>query len=167
MTVPKMAALLGPDKMYFSYNQFMVYDSGEKLPGSDWKDEHVSQGFARREFSIGFGTLLQFGHASVRVFIGSPAGIEEYERVVSVPLNVKSGDIRIEGPEEYPVERKILVSPGWYQVIVAQIAKSDEVEQIDIYLKSISSDSGGSSVILADEGLNPPKILLESAEIAG
>ena len=93
--------------------------------------------------------------------------IAKYERVVSVPLNVKSGDIRMEGPEEYPVERKVLVPPGWYQVIVAQNAQGDETEQVDVYLQAILSDSGGSAVILADEGMRPPKVLLESAVVAG
>lgn len=88
MTIPKELSCIGSPGMYFSYNQFIVFDGSEKIPGSLWDDDHVRQGFVRREFSIFFSTLSDFGDAVIRVFIGSLDNFSCYERVISVPLHV-------------------------------------------------------------------------------
>jgi hypothetical protein len=69
-------------RFHFSYSQFLVYDASVRLPGCDWTDEHSAQGFARRESTVNFSTLLEFGLADVAVIHGAYRPTEEYERVI-------------------------------------------------------------------------------------
>ena len=89
--------------LYFSYNQFLVFDrSVATRPGLDWTEVHSKQGFARREKTVSFGTLLEFGHAEVAVHLGPYKPTNNHERVIEVPLEVPSGEVVIGGPEEAP-----------------------------------------------------------------
>src|ERR1700730_11814975 len=101
--------------LYFSYNGFVVFDKDVELPGCDWSDDHVAQGFARRESTVCFGTLLEFGLAEVSVTLDGYAPRGDYERVIAVPFLVTSGTVVIEGPEEMDTGRHVVVPPGNYR----------------------------------------------------
>src|SRR5437879_3970134 len=90
-------------RLYFSYNQFMVYDESVRLPGCAWTDGHYAQGFARRESVANFGTPLEFGHADVTVSRGAYEAKDEYVRVIAVPFLITSGRVIVDGPEEINV----------------------------------------------------------------
>ena len=154
-------------KLYFSYSQFMVYDQSERLPGCDWTDEHSAQGFARRESTVCFGTPLEFGHAEVTVITVPFESRRDYERVIAVPFFCSSGKITIEGPEEMDVERSFELPRGNYRLIAAQMVVSDEEELIDLFFESVPEPLKQSAVLVADESLNPPRRLLETAGVAG
>src|SRR6185295_10740927 len=87
-------------RLYFSYNQFMVYDQSVQLPGCDWTDDHFAQGFARRESVVNFNALLEFGYADVEISFEPYQPKQEDERVIAVPFHVMSGKVVVEGPEE-------------------------------------------------------------------
>jgi hypothetical protein len=153
--------------MYFSYGQFMIYDKDVALPGCAWTDQHSDQGFARRESVVSFGTLLDFGYADVVAHLGAYQPAEEYERVIAVPFRVTSGEVIVEGPEETAPERTFALPPGHYRVVAAQYALSDDEETIDLSFEPVEAPLGRSTVLVADDNLNPPTPLVETAEVAG
>lgn len=154
-------------KLYFSYSQFMVYDQSVRFPGCDRTEQHTAQGFARRESVVNFNTLLEFGHANVAVNLGSYEPQPDYERVVAVPFLVTSGKVLVEGPEETEVERNLTLPPGNYRLVAAQHATGDDEEVIDLYFEPLTKALERSAILVADEALNPPTPLLETAKIAG
>ena len=162
--------LIDGEKMYFSYSQFMVFDRGERRPECDWKDTHVDQGFARRDSTVSFGTLLEFGSATLNVYTAQYEPRDEYERVVAVPFRVRSGEVEIVGPEEDDIERRVRLTPGHYRLYAAQrVVTEDEEnmimeEAIDLFFEPLSSPAEKSEIIVADAELNPPDELLEDAD---
>jgi hypothetical protein len=154
-------------RLYFSYNQFMVYDHSVRLPGCDWTEEHTAQGFARRESVVNFNTLLEFGYADVAVSREAYQLQQEYERVIAVPFRVTSGKIVVEGPEETTVERSIILPPGHYRLVAAQHATGEDEEAIDLYFEQLPKALERSAILVADGALNPSTPLIETAKVAG
>lgn len=145
----------------------MVYDQAEQLPGCDWTEEHTAQGFARRESTVCFGTPLEFGHADVSVMIGAFQQQSDYERVISVPFRSVSGKVIVEGPEELDVDRAFEMPCGDYKLTAAQATVGEDEERIDLFFEPVSAPIKGSAILVADEMLNPPEPLIETAGIAG
>lgn len=166
MTTAEPLDLSDKRTMQFSYGQFLVYDQDESEPGSIWTDKHISQGFVRRSESLGIGTLVQFGAANVRTFSGTPASIDVYDRVISVPINLPSGILCIEGPEEYPIQRSINVASGPYRLIAAQSLVSETELSIDIFLEALAETTANSEILKADEALEASGPLLETGDVA-
>jgi hypothetical protein len=139
------------------------------MPACDWTKTHSDQGFARRHGAVAFGTLLEFGRARVSVIIGGYALRAEYERVIAVPFQVISGTLIVDGPEETETgrERNFDVRSGSYRLVAAQCITGNDREVIDLYFEAVSSPLKKSAILLADNALNPPPTLLESAGIAG
>jgi hypothetical protein len=157
--------------LYFSYGQFMVYDESVDLPGCDWTDEHSKQGFARREGTVNFSTMLEFGYADVVAHCGpyEARGSDErvYERVIAVPFQVVSGTVVVEGPEETEVSRRVALPCGHYRVVAAQLVSGEEAEQIDLYFELVGNQVERSAILVRDDKLSPPRRLLETAGVAG
>lgn len=154
-------------RLYFSYSQFMVYDQSEQLPGCDWTEEHTAQGFARRESTVCFGTLLEFGNSDIVVTVGQYRPELQYERVITVPFRSASGRVTVEGPEEMDVERDFELPSGDYRLTAAQTVIGDDEERIDLFFEPVTTPLKHSIIVIADEMLTPPESLIETAEIAG
>lgn len=154
-------------KLYFSYSQFMIYDEDELLPGCNWTEQHSAQGFARRESVVNFATLLEFGSAVVHVFSTSYQPRDQYNRVIAVPFRVSSGIVMVGGPEEFDLKRNFKLSPGYYRLVAAQYVVENDEEIIDLYFESRSLPLEQSTLLVVDALLNPPKLLIEDAGIAG
>lgn len=139
------------------------------MPACDWTKAHSNQGFARREGTVAFGTLLEFGTAKIIVTTRPYQPRDEYERVIAVPFTVISGKVIVDGPDEAETgrERNFALLPGNYRLIVAQRVIGNEEECIDIFFEFLSSPLEQSSVLVADNALNPQVPLIETAEIAG
>jgi hypothetical protein len=153
-------------RLYFSYSQFMIYDQSVDAPGCLWTEAHSAQGFARRQSTACFQTLVEFGYASVRWKRGRFTPKPGYERVIAVPFRVVSGRVLIEGPEEQNVGRFIDMASGDYRLVAAQLATSDEAEDIDLFFEPLDAPLAESSVIVADESLSIPERLVEDASVA-
>lgn len=166
MTTTEQLDLSNKSTMQFSYGHFFAYDQNESEPGSIWTDKHVSQGFVRRSESLGIGTLVQFGAANVRAFSGTPASVDAYDRVIAVPINLPSGILCIEGPEEYPIQRSVNVEPGTYRLIAAQSLVSETELSIDIFLEALAETTANSEILKADEALEISGPLLETGVVA-
>jgi len=174
LNVMNREIVLSP-RLYFSYISFLVFDESVKLPGCDWTPEHSAQSFARRESTVNFNTVLEFGFADVAVIHGAYRPREEYERVIEVPFRVTSGKVIVGGPEEIEDERVIELLPGDYRLTAAQRVTAEEEEgeegqgeeAIDLFFELLPQPLERSSVLIADEALNVPNRLLETAKVAG
>jgi hypothetical protein len=155
-----------PPRLYFSYGQFLVYDCGVKAPGSLWTDAHSAQGFARRESTVSFGTLLEFGHADVFYCRGAFRHDGAHERVIAVPFSVFTGKIMVDGPEEVGIARTFGLPLGNYRIVAAQRLVGGGEELVELFAEKLDDALGESRVIIADDLLNPPVRLVETAEIA-
>ncbi len=152
-------------KLQFSFNQFFIYDSSV-FPGSDWKQDHINQGFVRRENVIAVGTIIGFGEAFVSLFINEGyLDLGKYERVFSIPITIVSGEINIDGPEEHPTDRKIKVESGFYVAEIGQKVIGEYEESIHIYLRKVSSEVVASKILLADDALHPGATLIETGDM--
>jgi len=149
--------------MYFSYSQFLVFDSSVQAPECAPTRAHADQGFARRTKSVLFGTLLDFGYADLTVYAGPYVEKPEYERVIEVPLHVPSGEVRIKGPEEIKSERSIKLDKGYYRLVAAQVVKEEE-EIIDLFFEKVTGPLLRSRIWVADDRLKPPTPLLETVD---
>jgi hypothetical protein len=145
----------------------MVFDQSVAMPGCDWDEQHSAQGFARRESTVCFATLLEYGRAQVAVHQGPFRARPEYQRVIAVPFVVVSGHVAVEGPEETDVQRSVFIPPGTYQLTAAQAIAGDNIEAIDLYFESLVRLPESSKILLADSSLNPRLPLKEWAESAG
>jgi hypothetical protein len=171
LNVTNREIVLSP-RLYFSYILFLVFDGSVKLPGCDWTPEHSAQGFARRESTVNFNTLLEFGFADVAVIHGAYQPREEYERVIEVPFRVTSGKVIVGGPEETEDKGMIELPPGDYRLtaaqrVTAEEGEGEEEEAIDLFFEVLPQPLERSSVLVADEALSVPNRLLETAEVAG
>jgi len=158
--------LSNTNTMQYSYGQFLVYDQYESEPGSLWSDQHIAQGFVRRRRALGVSTLTQHGKATVRTFLGSPDGLNGYDRVISVPIELASGILCIEGPEEYPIQRSIKVIPGSYRLVAAQTQVSETELNIDVYIDHLVETDPKSKILKADELIQVSGPLLETGDVA-
>ena len=120
-----------PPRLYFSYGQFMVFDAAVSAPGCLWTDIHNAQGFARRESTVSFATLVEFGYADVFYHEGHFQSEKTYERAIAVPFAVVSGKVVVAGPEEIKIARALELPPGNYRIVAAQRLRGDEEELID------------------------------------
>lgn len=152
--------------LYFSYGQFLVYDQSVVGPGCLWTEKHTAQGFARRESTVCFGTLLEFGDAEVTYELGSFTWEQSYERVIAVPFVVVTGRVIVDGPDERNVQRIMEVPKGNYRLVAAQRAVSDEEEVINLFFEKLDEPLQDSAVMVADNQLDVRGTLLETADIA-
>ena len=151
-------------RMYFSYNQFLVFDRSIRLPANEWTDPHFNQGFARRDRNVAFGSLLEFGQADLDVHLGPYRGRDDHERVIEVPFEVSSGDVIVAGPEEFDDTRIVKLAKAHYRLVVAQTVTAEDREMIDLYFEKLEKPITTSRIIVADEALHPPSPLLETAD---
>jgi hypothetical protein len=153
-------------RLYFSYSQFLVYDQSVAAPGCLWTEKHTAQGFARRESTVCFGTLIEFGHADVTAEFGRFVPNQSHERVIAVPFTVVTGKIIVDGPDENNVQRLVELPNGNYRLVAAQRAIGDETEAVDLFFENLSEPSRRSEIIVADKQLEVPGTLLETADVA-
>lgn len=152
-------------EIQFSFNQFLVYDSSVSMPGCLWTDTHIRQGFARRESVVCFGTILEFGKASLSVYLEPYPKEMNHDRAISTPFKSPTGKILIEGPEESNTNRYIELEPGFYNLTAAQKVV-DYCEEIELFFEKVIEPNSHSMIIIADDELDPPDELKEYAEIA-
>ena len=79
------------------YSQLCVFDSNLQEPFNDWEEHHVSQGFAWREGSVSFRTIMEDGTHSVQLHINEPLGDDSNAcRIIQVPFMVpENGDVEV------------------------------------------------------------------------
>lgn len=158
--------ILHRGRLYFSYSQFHVFDESVKLSGCDWSDAHYRQGFARRDQTVNFGTPLEFGHADLTVVLGPYVPTPLPDRAIEVPLRVSSGKVLIMGPDEIRGERSVSLPPGEYRAVAAQTVTADDQESITLYLEQMDTPLRRSRILVADNELEIPDQLIETADIA-
>jgi hypothetical protein len=158
-------SILGRFRFDFDHGQFLVYDVSVEGPQCEWTEVHCNQGFARRESAACIATMLQDGSADVTVFFGPFVEQESYQRVIALPFHAPEGKIVIGGLLELYLAHVLFCPRGHYKLYVAQwIAdEEDEREGVHLFFHPQEEPVTKSEITLADEGLSPPAILLESA----
>lgn len=164
--IPAKLTLVGPNRLNFAYGQILVFDQVETEPGSLWTDQHVAQGFVRRTHTLAVGTLLPSGEATLSLFTGTLESVDSYDRVVSIPLQVDSGVICVEGPDEYPIERFVVLPPGFIRVVAAQRLQSETKIVFDLYFCPEANPNSCSKILKADKEVLPSEKFLENGDIA-
>jgi hypothetical protein len=164
-------AVILQSEMYFSYSQFLIYDSLVDLPGLSWTDVHTRQGFARCASAVNFATLTEFGNADLTVHLGPFVADTKYQRVIAVPFAVVSRKVMINGPEEFYHSRNVELEIGYYRVVAAQVQIGEEFqdakqEAMDLFFQKLTEPMIHSEIVLADKSIRPPAELCETAEIA-
>lgn len=156
---------LGRFRFNFDYTQFLVYDVSVQVPQCEWTEGHCNQGFARRESTACIGTVLQGGEADVTAFFGPFVGKENYQRIIALPFYSPEGKIIVKGLLDLYLAHVLFCRRGNYKLYVAQWIADEEHDREGIHLffhpqeKPITK----SDIIVADEGLSPPEVLLENA----
>ena len=146
-----------PD-IYFSYSQFMLFDESADYP--QWSREHSAQGFTRTKSAVTFGTPLEAGEAYTRVITGAFEGTESYDRVIAVPFLCVTGRISLMAPDDYEATT-IEIPPGHYRVTAAQRITGEDEQDIDLFFEPLAEPASRSEILVADEKLDPPAVLLE------
>jgi hypothetical protein len=149
----------------FDHSQFLVYDVSVQVPQCEWTEGHCNQGFARRESAACIGTVLQDGQAEATAFFGPFVGQESYQRVIALPFFSPAGKIIIRGLMELYLAHVLLCRSGHYKLYIAQWVSDEEneCEGIHLFFHQQEKRVTKSQIIVADEGLSPPAILIESA----
>lgn len=160
-----MAKIKLSPPLYFSYGQFLVYDQSVAAPGCLWTEQHTAQGFARRESTVCFRTLLDLGYAEVVYQLDAFMSDSSYERVIAVPFFVSTGKVVVDGPEENSVSRLVEIANGRYRLTAAQRV-AGEREHIELFFEKLELPLRKSQVVVADKELQVPDELLETAAIA-
>jgi hypothetical protein len=157
---------LGSFSFEFDHGQFLLYDASVQVPQCEWTEGHCNQGFARRESAACISTLLQDGNADVTVFSGPYVRQERHERVIALPFYSPEGKIIIRGLLEIYLAHVVFRRASHYKLYAAQwiIDEVDESEGVHLFFHRQEKPVTKSEIILADEGLSPPRILLEWAE---
>jgi hypothetical protein len=156
---------LSPD-LVFSFCQFTVQDliADEILEGFSFNitERHCDQGFSRLESVATFNTLEELGSAEVTITEGKFDPSDTYNRVITVPFTVVTGQLVVVAPEDMSDERLFKLAPGFYLLTVAQRAIDEDREVIDLYFESLVTQAKESRIIVADDYLRPVYPLLES-----
>jgi hypothetical protein len=151
--------------LYFSFSQFLLFDSALTEPALEWSQEHSAQGFVRAESRVAVGSLLSHGIARARVFDEPPQGVGTYRRVIAVPMELTSDRVAFTNPDALPSEAVPVELPrGHYRVFVAQRLEEDgKRESVDVFFERLTEALTRSQIIVADDALDPPSCLLETA----
>jgi hypothetical protein len=159
--------LLLEDVAYISCGQILIFDHAVSLPGLEWSEQHYAQGFARQPSNVALRTLIEFGDATVRVWVDEdPPSLEIYSRVHAIPFEVTTGKVLIEGPEEINIGRSLDLPDGHYRLTLAQLAESESTQLVHLMFQKLVEPMSCSAVLLKDEDLAPILPLLESAATA-
>jgi hypothetical protein len=136
--------------MYFSYNQFVIFDESVALPGHPWTQEDFEKGFVYASGNVAVGTILEFGDAEIDIYESACLSMTHYERVIEAPFEVLSGKVVVAGPEEFDHTRVVKISNGQYRLTAAQTVRAQDREQIDLFFEALSEPLSGASIVVAD-----------------
>jgi hypothetical protein len=149
--------------VWFSFGQIQIHDKSVPVPACIWTPAHVAQGFARRESTTSFATLLDAGNALVSLFLSPLPKEMQYDRVICIPLHAPSGKLGLGAPDDWPHACSFMIEPGHYRLCVAQRFVTEDEEAIDLFLEKMVHPTGQSAVVVCDSLLTPPRVLLEDS----
>lgn len=153
--------------LYFSYAQFLIFDTTMRDAAIDWGDDHAAQGFVQSRSIAAIGTLLSHGVARTRVFGQEPSDLQQYDRVIALPLELTSDRVSFTDPEALPAEAMTIeMAPGHYRLIIAQRLEDEgRRESIDVFFDKLAVPLPHGSILVVDGALAPPDPLVGDAVI--
>jgi hypothetical protein len=154
--------------LYFSYNQFTVFDRkmDEVLRKYiiELSGEHLKQGFGRTDSIVVFRSIIDHGWADVFVVDSLFVREARHLRAISVPFSAVSGVLTIDSPDDMRSKREWSIDPGNYYMTVAQ-SLIEEKEIIELFFEKTENLPQRSQVIVCDGDLTPPARLLETINL--
>lgn len=147
----------------FSYCQFQIYDRSLPVPACLWTAAHVRQGFSRRSSTASFGTIVDCGSATVRVYLSPYSQDHRHERVICIPFSSPSGSIGIGAPDDWPHRNGFTLEAGHYRLYVAQTVTDESEQVIDLFFEKTVCPISRSAIMVRDAGLDPVDPLLEDS----
>ena len=136
--------------LFVSYSQIAVFRSGLPNPFSDWTQEHVEQGFAYRDGSVSFRTILEGGSAEITIEVRdySTALSPAVRRAIEVPYVVtEDGEVEVASISESVL---LDLTPGSYALRFEDFTEPAAVKG-SCKLTFMRSDSTKPSVLMGDD----------------
>lgn len=154
--------------LYYSYGQLWVFDREIRTAACEWTEAHVRQGFARKEDSVAFSTLDEFGSAEITVSLGRFAYSEAVVRAIEVPFFVRSERVYVGGPEDvsHDAGRILTLARGHYALTASQRFECADQDALAIalFFERLDEPRTRSTILVADDGLaQRPEPLIEEA----
>jgi hypothetical protein len=145
------------------YSQLSVFQNGLENPFNDWNDTHINQGFSWRDGSVSFGTLSDDEECEITVRVTESLAIDTDDviRAILVPFYIGNNGIEVGSVMETIV---IDIEEGNYGLLFT--VKRTVNGLTNYSFDFIKSDNFKANIILADDELNPPAVLLMEAEPA-
>lgn len=140
-------------KIDTSYSQLCVFSSTLDHPFNEWSERHFTQGFAWRDCSASFLTLLEDGHCEVGVYVDEPVGElgVDVVRAFKVPFITSDGKVEIGSitdaaplqitPGAYVLQVELLTV--WAGIQYANIRFNRGLGQLEVLKTDGTIDLGG------------------------
>ena len=145
--------------LFVTYSQLAVFDPDLEDPMNDWSDVHAAQGFTWRPGSVSFGTLVDSYPLRVEVRYATEIDlIPNTIRAIVVPFIVPtSGRL---GLSDMVQVVETTMPPGPYALAFETGFRTGDPEDGTwVRLSFIPQEAVEASILIADEGLNPPETL--------
>lgn len=129
---------IGAKKYYITHGQVLIFDR-ENDGGLLWESEHEAQGFVRDGVRLHVATMIDSGEVLVRVIESSCLPSTVYDRAMSTPISLPTGQVIVCEPEDLEGLRTH-VQPGTYRVFVGQTVPRTPSEEYEIDIVLIRPD---------------------------
>ena len=148
-------------QIQISYATLAVFDPELRDPFNDWTQAQAAQGFAWRDGSVSFRTLIESGPLNVLVTVnGTRTAIRsDSVRAIQVPFRVPSSGIVEIGSISGGTTLKI---PSGPYALICEIGSTSDGAPFG-RLQFVPDKSAGAAVLRADPELSPPTPLVMGA----
>lgn len=147
-------------QVFVSYSQISVFDPSLSKPFNNWTPEHVAQGFAWRNGSVSFATLLESDIYDVEILLtgGDVPILPDAIRAIEVPFLIpSSGLIEIASISD---SRQLELAPGPYEL------RFEALPGAKMRFVFMKDNEARFSILRADSRLKRVSPLLRTAESA-
>ena len=137
-------------ELHVSYSQLCIFCSSLDQPFNDWSERSYAQGFAWREGSCSFRSLVDECRHDVTVFIDEhvPELDPRVERAFKVPFDTADGLIEIASvSDSMPLE----INKGRYSLQV-EFLSARKGERPRAYIR-LNRGEAGFAILKADDGI--------------
>ena len=152
--------------LFVTHSQIAVFKANLQNPFNDWTQEHVDQGFAWREGSVSFATLIDAGphRIDIVVTVAPETASQQALRVIAVPFSV-AGDATLELATVS--ESTALKIPAARYELRCELFARDPSGVWPVRLVFVRTDTPDFKIIRNDGALVIHRQLLKSAQPAG
>ncbi|WP_047154055.1 competence protein ComJ [Aneurinibacillus tyrosinisolvens] len=155
-------------ELTISYSQIAIFNKGMDTPFSDWKDEHVKQGFAWREGTVSFGTLAD-DTCEIEVSLNDEVNASEQAvRSIVVPFQVGEKGVTVSSilSKQYDFDIPHGIYELLFEAVPLEPPSANGMFKVRYVFRFTPSAAPKQRVIKHDAELSPPEELVMKAEPA-